>query len=139
MHNITHYLDQTFAINKKIDELSEVAKDLRHRTASPVSGIAGGTGVQKTRNNHYMQDLVARFIEAEHEIAEAKSKLLAIESRIHKISRTLPPSQRAVVILRYICQSTWAEIAQTVDVSEMQARRFHAAAIDALIKESFDY
>lgn len=132
MQNIKTFLKQPFIIDKEIDKLNESLQILRNRISSPSGGNAGGLGVQQSRNLSLSQDLVARLLDAEAELKQAKAELLEIEMHIYKISLNLPPAQRSVITLRYICRHQWADVALIADISEMQAMRLHKASLKTL-------
>jgi len=124
---IREYFAEVFVMESRIHRLCERIEELRARQ---ISGSSFGLGVQKSRNHCRVEDLSLTIMGLEDDVAKAKISLLRIERDIKVMSGSLQdPTQRAIIIWRYICRLKWKDVTKRAEMSEMQVLREHDAAM----------
>ena len=132
MKEIKGQFGQTFVMGKRIADLNEQMEYLRYKLTGPTGGGHNHLGVQQSRNHTASEDLLIKILSIEEELAKAKNTLLQLESQIRQKGLNLPPLQRSIITLRYICRKMWQDIACDIEMSEMQILRLHNTALKSI-------
>lgn len=120
-----------FELRAKEEELEQYKKDCYSLSATDYSKekVSGG----KTTD---MSDMIARLIQLRDAVNEQWDKLInfRLEANI-RINNMHDPANRALLTQRYILAKSWKQIAETLYMSEDNAKGYrHSNAIREFIK-----
>jgi DNA-directed RNA polymerase specialized sigma subunit len=126
------YLSQAYRVDRLItSKLQQVQslKELATRATSTLSDVPRGG----SRNNHRMEDIIAKMIDLENEINGDIDQLVDLKRAIIAAVKGVPePEQRILLELRYLCFKSWGEIAADMRYSKDYVFELHRKALAAI-------
>ena len=123
------YLSQAYRVDRMITAKLQQVQSLRElatRATSTLSDApAGGS-----RNNHRMEDIIAKMIDLENEINGDIDCLVDLKRGIVAAIKSVPdPDHKVLLELRYLCFRSWGEIAADMRYSKDNIFKLHTKAL----------
>jgi hypothetical protein len=126
---VKEYLSQAYRVDRLITSKLQQVQSLRElatRATSTLSDAPHGG----SRNNHRMEDIIAKMIDLENEINGDIDKLVDLKSSIVALIKGVPdPDHRILLELRYLCFKSWGEIAADMRYSKDYVFELHRKAL----------
>ena len=128
------YLNQAYYIDKSITGKLEVIDNL-NTLATRCTSTINDTPVQRTRNLHRTEDVIAKIVDFENEVTEEIDMLVDTKREIYSvISRVTNQTHRLMLEMRYLRFMTWENIAVTLNLEISWVHRLHKRALEDVRK-----
>jgi DNA-directed RNA polymerase specialized sigma subunit len=126
------YLSQAYRVDRMITSKLQQVQSLRElatRATSTLSDAPHGG----SRNNHRMEDIIAKMIDLENEINSDIDRLVDLKRGIVSAIKAVPdPDHQILLELRYLCFRSWGEIAADMHYSKDYVFELHRKALAGL-------
>lgn len=133
------YLSQVHRLNQMIDIKLEEVSSLRS-LASRVTTAFGQEKIQTTKKQSPMEDVIVRLMDLENEVNGDIDSLIELkEEVIENINKIDNGNLRLLLIMRYIYNKDWKDIADNMLYDVRTIYRFHKLGlkeIDKILKLS---
>lgn len=128
------YLEQAYRLNERIDckltQLSQL-KDMATNITSNLSDVC----VQKTHNDHKLEDTIVKIVEQEKEINAEIDAMVDLKDEIKRTIEKVPSvEQRLVLEERYLCFRSWEKIATHMSYGIRWVYKIHGKALATVEK-----
>ena len=124
------YLEQAQTLDRQIDSKIMVLDRLR-ALATRTTSVLSGSVVSRSRNEHSMEDAIAKIVDMEQEINGDIDRLVEIKEKITQMIRRIPdPDCQTVLELRYLCYKSWEEIANMMNRTKSNLYKIHTKALE---------
>ena len=124
------YLGQAYRLDDQINNKLKQLTMLK-TLATHVSATLNDVCIQKSRNDHKMEDTILKIYEQEKELNEDINRLVDLKAEISKvISEVQNVEYRVILEKRYILFETWEEIAVDLGYSVDYIFKMHRNALD---------
>lgn len=122
-------------LNRARDLVAEIVKK-NNRLAVMYARVTGGAidyheKVQSSATNS-QEGLMVYVADLEQELDADRKELRKLQEEIRAWAETLPPTEKQVIMMRYIVCLSWNEIIDSMGYSPRQVFRFHGDAIRRL-------
>ena len=126
------YLSQAYRVDRMITSKLQQVQSLRD-LASRATSTLSDAPVGGSRNNHRMEDIIAKMIDLENEINGDIDRLVDLKRGIVAAIKSVPdPDHQVLLELRYLCFRSWGEIAADMRYSKDNIFKLHAKALAAI-------
>ena len=89
--------------------------------------------VSHSRNNHSMQDIIARIVDMQAEVNADIDRLVQLKQDIMQVIRSVKnPELQTLLELRYLCFKDWTEIARAMHCTESNVFKVYSKALQAV-------
>ena len=125
------FLRRAIKIRKEIDEIEQRIKEVRASYMAPRA--IQYNDMPKTHNTSDLSDYYARVEIYVDMLLEREKELIGVNADIMMtVDRIADPDERRVLMLRYIDQKTWKDIAKAIPCSERSVYYLHGRALKSL-------
>lgn len=128
------YLGQAYRLDQRVNsklEQMESLKQLALKCTATVSGMPGGSKLSVST----MADTVDKIVDLKDEINADIEKLVNLKREIVRVIKKVNNSEHQMLLeLRYLCFSTWEQIAVEMNYSLQHTFRIHARALKEVEK-----
>ena len=122
------FLRRTTKIRKEIDELENRIKEVRASYMAPRA--IQYNDMPKAHNTSDLSDYYARVEIYVDMLLEREKELIGVNADIMMtVDRIADPDERRVLMLRYVDQKQWIEIARAIPCSERAVYYLHGRAL----------
>ena len=132
------YLDQAYRLDERIKSKLKQLANLK-ALATHVTSMLNDVCIQKSHNNHKMEDTILKIYEQENEIDRDIDRLVDLKGEIrHVIDGVQNIQYRFILEKRYLLFESWEKIANDLHLSVQHVFRLHNEAlreIDKIIKD----
>ena len=126
------YLSQAYRVDRMITSKLQQVQSLRDLATRATSTLSDAP-VGGSRNNHRMEDIIAKMIDLENEINGDIDRLVDLKRGIVAAIKSVPdPDHQVLLELRYLCFRSWGEIAADMRYSKDYVFELHRKALAAL-------
>ena len=123
------YLSQAYRVDRMITSKLQQVQSLRD-LASRATSTLSDAPVGGSRNNHRMEDIIAKMIDLENEINGDIDRLVDLKRGIVAAIKSVPdPDHQVLLELRYLCFRSWGEIAADMRYSKQHTFKLHDDAL----------
>lgn len=125
------FLRRTIKIRKEIDEIEQRIKEVRVSYMAPRA--IQYNDMPKAHNTSDLSDYYARVEIYVDMLLEREKELIGVNADIMMtVDRIADPDERRVLMLRYVDQKRWIEIARAIPCSERAVYYLHGRALKSL-------
>ena len=125
------FLRRTIKIRKEIDEIEQRIKEVRASYMAPRA--IQYNDMPKAHNISDLSDYYARVEIYVDMLLDRERELIGVNADIMMtVDRIADPDERRVLMLRYIDQKTWKDIAKAIPCSERSVYYLHGRALKSL-------
>lgn len=125
------FLRRAIKIRKEIDEIEQRIKEVRASYMAPRA--IQYNDMPKAHNTSDLSDYYARVEIYVDMLLEREKELIGVNADIMMtVDRIADPDERRVLMLRYIDQKQWIEIARAIPCSERAVYYLHGRALKSL-------
>lgn len=125
------FLRRAIKIRKEIDEIEQRIKEVRASYMAPRA--IQYNDMPKAHNTSDLSDYYARVEIYVDMLLEREKELIGVNADIMMtVDRIADPDERRVLMLRYIDQKQWIEIARAIPCSERSVYYLHGRALKSL-------
>ena len=125
------FLRRAIKIRKEIDEIEQRIKEVRASYMAPRA--IQYNDMPKTHNTSDLSDYYARVEIYVDMLLEREKELIGVNADIMMtVDRIADPDERRVLMLRYVDQKQWIEIARAIPCSERSVYYLHGRALKSL-------
>ncbi len=122
-------LDQR--INSKIEQLSKL-NDLATKATSTLTGMPHNPN----KATSTLENTITKIVDLQKEINDDIDRLVDVKSEITRVIKSVENvDQRLILEKRYLCWSSWPEIAVELDVSNRRLYYLHDLALEEVQKK----
>jgi hypothetical protein len=126
------FLSQAFRIDQRINAKIEQIQSLRELVTKATATLTdmpfGGT-----RNNHRMEGIIVKMVDLENEINDDLQRLVNLKREIVSIIQSVEaPELQTILEQRYLCYTTWEEIAVKLHIDIRWVHRLHNRALNEI-------
>ena len=126
------YLSQAYRVDRMITAKLQQVQSLRE-LATRATSTMSDAHVGGSRNNHRMEDIIAKMIDLENEINGDIDCLMDLKRGIVAAIKSVPdPDHRVLLELRYLCFRSWGEIAIDIHYSKQRVFQLHNDALQKI-------
>ena len=126
------YLNQAYWLDRRIDSKLEQLSALKDM-ATKTTSIMSDDVVNRTRNVHSMQDVIAKIIDMQAEINADIDRLVDLKRDIMQVVKAVEdPELQTLLELRYLCFKDWQDIAHSMHCTESNVFKVHSKALRAV-------
>ena len=126
------YLNQAYWLDRRINSKLEQLTSLRVM-ATKTTSIMSNEVVSHSRNNHSMQDIIARIVDMQAEVNADIDRLVQLKQDIMQVIRSVKnPELQTLLELRYLCFKDWTEIARAMHCTESNVFKVYSKALQAV-------
>lgn len=130
--NQARYLDDR--INSKIQQVSSL-NNLAKKCTSTISGMPSGKG----SSNSSMADAICKIVDLQKEINQDIDELVDLKREITGVIKSVPNSEyQNILEKRYLCFTSWEQIAVDMNFSIQHIHRMHSKALKEIVIPSKD-
>jgi len=124
------YLSQAFLLEQKIN--SKVAQAESLRNAATKAGVElNGMPPSASRNVSGMEDIIAKMVDLQNDIADHMNRLLDLKREVAEIINQIDSHKHQLVLeLRYLCYKNWEDIADELNYQRKYLFRLHKQALE---------
>ena len=125
------FLRRTIKIRKEIDEIEQRIKEVRASYMAPRA--IQYNDMPKAQNTSDLSDYYARVEVYVDMLLDRERELIGVNADIMMtVDRIADPDERRVLMLRYVDQKQWIEIARAIPCSERSVYYLHGRALKSL-------
>ena len=125
------FLRRAIKIRKEIDETEQRIKEVRASYMAPRA--IQYNDMPKAHNTSDLSDYYARVEIYVDMLLEREKELIGVNADIMMtVDRIADPDERRVLMLRYVDQKQWIEIARAIPCSERSVYYLHGRALKSL-------
>ena len=125
------FLRRAIKIRKEIDEIEQRIKEVRASYMAPRA--IQYNDMPKAHNTSDLSDYYARVEIYVDMLLDRERELIGVNADIMMtVGRIADPDERRVLMLRYIDQKTWKDIAKAIPCSERSVYYLHGRALKSL-------
>ena len=125
------FLRRAIKIRKEIDEIEQRIKEVRASYMAPRA--IQYNDMPRTHNTSDLSDYYARVEIYVDMLLDRERELIGVNADIMMtVDRIADPDERRVLMLRYIDQKQWIEIARAIPCSERAVYYLHGRALKSL-------
>lgn len=123
------YLSQAYRLDERINSKLEQLGQLKMMATNITSNLSE-ICVQKTHNNHQMEDTIVKIVEQEQEIDDEIDALVDLKAEIrHMVDKVPGIDHRLLLEKRYLVFEDWSQIAMDLNWSVQHTFRLHNEAL----------
>ena len=123
------YLSQAYRLDERINSKLEQLGQLKMMATNITSNLSE-ICVQKTHNNHQMEDTIVKIIEQEQEIDDEVDALVDLKAEIrHMVDKVPGIDHRLLLEKRYLVFEDWSQITMDLNWSVQHTFRLHNEAL----------
>ena len=136
IEELKEYLWSIRKRDAEIDRMNNMARSLEAE-AMHITARYGSEAVQHSRNNHAMEDVLARKVDLEHKMDAAIDELVDMRRNVREMfDRLSRPEYVRIMTMHYLDYLSWSRIAEVTGYSVSSTKHWHAEALEEIVKSS---